>query len=367
MKFSCTQENLNRGLQLVAHIATRNINLPILQNILIEADNGTIMLSATNLEIGVRVKIRGKVEEAGTFSLPGQLLMNYVNLLPDERVDCHLIGKEFSITVGDQKTIIKGEVASEYPILPTIKKDNPYTLVKKDFELSLQQTIIAASLDETRPEIAGIFYKCDATTLTLAATDSYRLAEKKVIFSQSSGDVSSIIPQRSNQELLRIMQLVSTEAVSLYFSDNQVGCDIGEVEFVSRVIEGNFPQYQDVIPTQGNATVSLEIKQWIKAIKSVALFSKSGINDIQLDFSPSKQLLTISAINAQLGENTTNLPIKGSGQDVTIVFNYRYLLDGLQQLPGTTVECLLIDSISPAVFSSDQDETYCYIIMPIKQ
>ncbi|MDP3971054.1 MAG: DNA polymerase III subunit beta [bacterium] len=367
MKFSCTQENLNRGLQIVGHIANRNVNLPILQNVLIQAKDGKISLSSTNLEIGVRVSIRGKIEEEGEFTLPAQLLSSYINVLTTERIDCILNGKEFNIIADEQNTVVKGEMATEFPILPEVEKVESFILNRELLERALQQVVIAASFDETRPEIAGVLFDFTNNELILAATDSYRLAEKKIPVTKQGKEIKVILPQRSAQELLRVIQATKEENVIIYASETQLACEMGEIEFVSRVIEGNFPDYHQIIPQQGNTTISLVSTDLITAVKGAALFSKTGINDVKLSFSKEDNTVSINAVNAQLGENTTKLSCVVEGQDNTAVFNYRYLLDGLQQVQKGEVEIKIIDSISPGVFRGKRDETYTYVIMPIKQ
>lgn len=367
MKFSCTQENLQRGLAVLGRIAGKNSNLPILQNILIKAEGGAITLSATNLEIGVKAIIRGKVDTEGSFTLPAQLLSNYVSLVTAERIDCELSGKEFRITADGQATVMKGEVASDFPILPVVDTTHQHRVLKTDIELALQQTVIAAAVDETRPEIAGVWLAFRQNTLTAAATDSYRLAERKVPLQASALETQVIVPQRSAQELLRIIQSTVAEEIVFYTSDSQFGCLIGDVEFMSRVIEGNFPDYAQIIPQTGNTTAQLEVAAFSKAVKGAALFSKTGVNDIELGFMPTDNVIQIKAVNVQLGQNVTRLPGQVTGEPVTIVFNHRFLLDGLQHLQGQTVSIMLLNSISPAIFRSVTDPNYTYIIMPIKQ
>lgn len=367
MNFSCTQENLNRGLQVVSHITTRNTNLPILQNVLIATANGIITLASTNLEIGIRTHVRGKVEVDGSFTLPAQLFSNYVNLITAERVDCVLDDNSFHVKANGQQTVIKGEPASDFPILPDIEKSSAYTAPKQALEVGLQQTVIAASIDETRPEIAGVLFSMGDKSLTLAATDSYRLAEKKIEVLESAQPCRVILPQRSAQELLRILQNSDTEKVTIYTTETQLACEIGDTEFVSRVIEGTFPDYEQIIPEHGNTIVTLPTQELVKAVKGAALFSKTGINDIEVSVTQDHNQIAITAVNAQLGENTTKLSAKVQGPDTTIVLNYRFMLDGLQQMKAEEVVFHINNGISPAVCRPVSAEQYTYVIMPIKQ
>lgn len=367
MKFSCTPENLKHGLLTVSRVASKNTNLPILQNVLLKAADGMIILAATNLEIGVQVTIRGKVDEAGSFTLPAQLLTNYVSLLSTDRVDCSLQGKELNISANGQTTTMKGEEAVDFPILPNIEQTHTYRIMKTEFELALQQAIVAAAVDESRPEIAGVCFSFTPKQLVLAATDSYRLAERTVVLTAGATEQKVIVPQRSAQELARLLQGIIADEVTIYVSDAQFACRFADVEFVSRLVEGKFPDYEQIIPKSGQTTAWLQKDEFIKAVKGAALFSKTGVNDISLNFSSADQTVQIKAANVQLGQNTTTQTAKVEGEDVTITFNYRYILDGLQTMVGNEVRFLANSTMSPGLFQAVTDERFVYIIMPIKQ
>lgn len=370
MKFSCTQENFERGLQLVSRIASKHTNLPILQNILLRAENGMITLSATNLEIGVQTQVRGKIDQPGSFTIPATLLQNYISLLPPGRIDCVVEGMEFHLATTDHSSRIKGEEATDFPILPQIEKQNPFTWLRSDFTQALQQVIVAASLDESRPEIAGIFFHNQANTFILAATDSYRLAEAKITLTQpTTANIKTVLPQRSAQELLRLLQTLELiELVECAVSENQLVCWCGDVIFVSRLIQGRFPDYEQIIPQRGSTTIRFQRDAAVKAIKSTALFSKTGVNDIEFSVQPQTQSVAFRAMNVQLGENTTSLKSEVEGEPLTIIFNHRFLIDGLQHMRGEQVEFTAADRNSPGLFrSTDPTQTYRYVIMPIKQ
>lgn len=368
MKFSCTKENLNKGLTAVGHIATKQTNLPILQNVLLQAKAGQITLFTTNLEIGIRSSSRGKIDEEGDFTLPAQLFSNYINLLPSERIDCILQGNELKITSDQQQTSIKGEVASEFPLFPEIDKANTYTIERLAFMNGLRQVLVAAALDDTRPEIAGVFFHINTTTLILAATDSYRLAEKQLtLLTATDKEIKIIVPAYSAQELLRILELNDSAQITLVITEHQLACLANEMEFVSRLVEGNFPEYQQIITKQGNTTIVLPVKQLIKAVKGAALFSRNGINDITMIVQPSNNTIEIKATNVQLGDNSALVPATITGAEVAVTFNYRYLLDGLQQISSSQVKCILTDGTSPVGLFPDDQQKYSYIIMPIKQ
>ncbi|MFA5995993.1 MAG: DNA polymerase III subunit beta [Patescibacteria group bacterium] len=368
MKFSCTKDNLNQSLQIVSHVATKQTNLPILQNVLLQVADGIIKLFTTNLEIGIRVIVRGKVETAGNFTLPAQLFANYINLLTTERVDCVLNGNELAITSEQQQTIMKGLEATDFPVFPEIDRSCKYIINKQRLQRNLQQVIIASALDETRPEIAGVLFWFKERQLILAATDSYRLAEKKGLLEvEGDQEYKVILPYAAAQELLRILEAIEIEQVDLFVTEHQLACVIKDIEFVSRLVEGNFPEYQQIISLQGNTVARLLVKQLIKAIKGAALFSRQGINDVTLTVNPDNNTIEIKAANMQLGDNTIMLAANIKGQAASITFNYRYMLEGLQQIDSANVNIIIIDEISPVVLQAEQQTDYAYVIMPIKQ
>jgi len=217
MKIICTQENLSGGLQLVSHIASKNISLPILNNVLLKAEKGVLKLLATNLETGITCKVRGKVEKEGS----------YVNLLPKENIAIEQIDQNLKIESTNSKTLIKGIEASEFPLIPHVEPVNTYKIKTKLLKEALNAVAFAVSFDETRPEINGVYFSFKDNTLTMAATDSYRLAEKKIKLEQQVEDYEIIIPIKTIQELIRIIGEDDQEII-INSSDNQILFSIGE-------------------------------------------------------------------------------------------------------------------------------------------
>lgn len=379
MKISCTQENLNQGLFVVSHIASKNTALPILNNILIQAKENTIKLSATNLEIGVSCVVRGKTEADGDFTVQSKLLADYVALLPKERVDLSTQPKNqvLEVICKNHSTKIKGQLSTDFPLIPEIEKNKAAVLDYNDFRQALNQVVFAVSVSESRPEINGVLFNFVKDKLTLAATDSYRLAEKSInlISGSQISDQSVIVPARTLQELQRILgsfkdpaAISNIEEVKIYLAENQILFVLGEVELISRLVEGQYPDYQQIIPQQSNTKASLSVSEFINATKTASLFTRSGIYDVNLEFSPDKKEIVVSSVNNQLGENISRLNAEISGDANTIVVNYRYLLDGLQNLEASQVEINVIDANSPCVLKPiGKDSDYLYIIMPIKQ
>lgn len=385
MKIFCTQENLNQGLFVVSHIASKNTALPILNNILIQSKDKAIKLSATNLEIGVSCIIRGKIEQEGEFTVQSKLLADYVSLLPKDQVDLLVIDNQnkeaqnqlLEVKCKNHQTKIKGQPATDFPLIPQIERNNPYILNYQKFHQAVGQVVFAVSVSETRPEINGVLFNFIDGKLTLAATDSYRLTEKSVNLEKGSVSVPQrvIIPTRTLQEIQRILgsfkdpaAISDIENIEIYLAENQILFVFGDIELISRLVEGQYPDYRQIIPQQSNTKVTLPVSEFIKATKTTSLFTRSGIYDVNLEFLPDKKEVVISSANNQLGENVSKLSSEISGENNNIVVNFRYLLDGLQNINSDQVEVSVIDSSSPCVLKPvGKESDYLYIIMPIKQ
>ena len=366
MKVSCTKENLIHGLQVVSHIASKNITLPVLNNVLLKAHDGALEVSATNLELAVITKIRGKVEEEGAFTVQAKLLTDFVSLLPDERVDFELQEQSIRVHAKNSQTIIKGTEASEFPLIPTVEKKYEYICLAADIRAGISQVAFAVSADESRPDINGALFSVHNKELTLVGTDSYRLAERKVPLQAAGGDHDVIVPSKTLYEVLRIMGDEQGDVV-ITVGENQMVFTFGSTTLISRTIEGRFPDYTQIIPKSHKTHVRASAAECAQAIRTASLFCKSGVNDVTLQFIPDKKELAISALNNQLGENTTVVHAKITGQNNDAVFNYRYLLDGLSAMNTKEVELTIEDRDSPGVIRPADGVSYIYVVMPIKQ
>ncbi len=365
MKFSCTQENLHRGLEMVARASGKNAALPILSNVLLKAESTGITLSATNLEIGISCSVRGKVEQPGSYTVQSKLLNDFIALLPDERIDLAFDQGALLVKTDQTQTTLKGIPSEEFPLIPTLERTNPIHVSGSLLRQAITQTIFAAAYDSSRPEISGVFFRVDGKTLVLAATDSYRLAERRIEINQPADPKSAIVPVRALQELLRILDH-ETEHVELYLSDNQLLVVIGDIELVSRLIEGQYPDYEEILPKDSHTKATLPVAEFTRVIKSASLFCKTGINDVTVSLSPSGEV-TVRAANSQLGEHQTSLKGEVQGQATTVIFNYRYLLDGLANLSTDTALLQVSDAESPGLLLPTNEQPYRYLVMPIRQ
>ncbi len=368
MKIICTQENLNYGLGLVSHIANKNSNLPILNNVLIKAEKEGITLITTDLEIGVKVFVRSKVEEEGAFTVDAKLLNNFINLLPKENITLTL-GEDNNLEVKskNQDTTIRGMEAEDFPLIPEIPKDNEIEILSLDLKKSLSQVIFAASLDNTRVEINAVNFNFKGEQLTLAATDSYRLAEKKIKIANQSKESNLIIPLKTLQELLRILNENSEKNLKIYFNENQIMFSLDGVELVSRVIDGNYPDYKQIIPDKFNTNIKCDADKLLPAIKAVSLFCKQGINDVRVSFDNVTNEIVITTASAHAGKSLAKVPAEIKGENNDIIFNYRYIIDGLNNIDQKEVFININNNTSPGLIGPVGHDDYIYLVMPIRQ
>lgn len=371
MRFVCTQENLYTGLSVVARAVTKDNTLPVLGNILMKTEEGGLRLAATNLEIGVRTIVRGRVEEEGEFTAPAKLLVDYINNLPKERIT--LRQKEGTLEVETKQNTAKmqGTPADEFPLIPVVQDRKVADVLMSDLKLSLQQTVFAAAQDTSRPEIAGIYISFEENQLRLAGTDSFRLAEKLVPAKNVIADQEAVIvPTRAAQELSRILDsdVESDGIVAIYLSQNQILFQFGEIEFTSRLVEGSFPDYQQIIPQEFNTDAVVDQNTLTSALKTTGLFARTGSNQLNLTFKSDRKQLELAARADQLGENQAEVPAKINGRTETIVLNYQYLLDGLAAMTAQEVTLKINDTQNPIMLKphGTGQGGFLYLIMPIK-
>ena len=374
MKFSCLQENLTEGLNISSHIASLNkTSLPILNNILLTAKKGELKISSTNLEMAIEVKIRAKVEKEGSITIPAQILNNYINFLPKQALKFEANKNNLIISAEKQKTKIKGISSEEFPIIPKIDSKSKYLLKSEELKNALEKTIFAISSSEVRMELSGALFsfknKDNKKQLTIVGTDSYRLTEITIILlekNNSKEDKDIIIPLKTLQEVLKVIKGDKGNNIELYLSENQILFIYQDIEIISRIINGKYPDYKQTIPTNIKTKALVNREEFIRIVKSASFFSKLGINDINIKFLPKKNQLIISSVNDQIGENEAVLDADIIGDSNEIVFNYRYLIDGLNNISNEEISLEIINDDSPGLIKSGKDKNYFYLIMPIK-
>lgn len=323
-------------------------------------------LTTTNLEIGITATVRGKVEKGGKLTVNARLFTDIVHLAPSEQIELTTEGQTLIIHSGETESKLKGLPAEDFPILPKVDSATTYAIPSGVFAPAAQQVVFAAAQDESRPELSGVLFSFGEGGLTLAATDSYRLAEKKVPLAEQAASRRVILPGRSVNEALRILETGEAE-LTLVIGENQALFRMGDAELITRTIEGQYPDYAQIIPKEHATSAVIESAKLTAAVRAANLFCKPGSNDITFAFDPKKRELSVSATNPQLGEHVGRLKAEVEGSPATIVFNGRYILDGLASLGGDAVRFVLMNEASPGVLRGEGQEDYLYLVMPIRQ
>jgi len=374
MHIICLQENLKQALNITEKIIGRNLTLPILNNLLLSIEGSRLKISSTNLEIGINSWVTGKVQDKGSITIPARLLTDFINNLPNEKVELKVKDKQLDVKCRKFKASLKGLPADDFPIIPKIKDKALLKIKGSVLKNGLAQVVEMASLSESRPEISGILMKFDSSasgsgnnSIKLAATDSFRLAEKDLEInsnSKISKTQSIIIPQRTVQEINRILGEEETE-VEVILSGNQILFDLGYAQVISRLIEGQYPDYQQIIPDSFQTQVTVDRSELISNIKIASLFS-GKINDIKISINPQKSFLEVLAKDADIGENKSKIEAEIQGKEVAVIFNHKYLLDGLNNIFSDKVILGLNDEAKHVVARPVGDTSYTYVIMAIK-
>lgn len=365
MELTVTQENLSRALTVVGRVASTKTQLPILSNILLRTDGARLLIAATNLEIASTQYIGAKIVTPGAITIPARLITEFVSNLPKGSIDLKVVGDNLTITSGGYHSVINGVIADDFPELPTINEDSSisYSIKNEEFKQAVSQTIITASNDATRPVLTGVYWHSFEGSLFLAATDGYHLSERQLI--ETKSDVSAIIPVTTLQEVLRTI-IDEVEMIDVLFDETQVRFRLGEAEIISRLIDGNFPDYRQLIPKTSEVHFEVAKQEFVRVVKIASLFARESGGSITLTVDGEKKLVSIHSIASQLGENTSELSAEITG-DGAITLNSRYLSEALSVIEDDTVSFGFNGKIAPSILKSAAPTTnYYHVIMPLK-
>ncbi len=362
MKLQVTQENLNRALNTVARVANARGTLPILSNILIKTVNNRLSIAATNLDIAITHYIGAKVSDEGSVTVPARLMQDFVSSLPSGVIELDLDETKLRIATDQYKSVVNGIAADDFPVMPAIADGKSWTIPGPALKKALQQVVVAASGDESRPVLTGVLFHAVDGELLLAATDSYRLAEKKL--GPNKNEVNLLVPASAAQDLLRIVSDFEEDA-RVTHDDQQVLFQVGDVDLVARLIDGKYPDYRKLIPAKFSTEAVVKRADLLNVTKVSSLFARESAGSVTINVEEKDSSLQIHSIASQLGENTAtaNGKISGSG---SITLNSKYLLDALHALEGEDVSFSFNGKLEPTLLADPKNKDYLHIIMPLK-
>jgi len=369
MKLSILQENLNKGLSIGLRAIASRPQLPVLSHVLLTAEKGRLKIASTDLETGVNLWVGAKIEKEGSISVPAKILADFISSLPPEKINLESQKGILKVDSGHFKARFNGLASSEFPKMSSGKGEPVLAIAGQSFVKAASQVAFAAASDETRPVLTGIYLFAKESFLVMVATDGYRLSFKKIKHSgkQLSNEhlkKGLIIPARVFQEASKVVE--GEEEVKIYFSSsaNQLIFRIGEVEIITRLIEGTFPEFEKIIPKEGKTKVLIETNGFTKAVRSASIFARESADIVRFGFK--KGELEVSANAAEVGENKTSVDIKLEGDEDKIAFNSRYLIDFLNIAGSESFSFEMSGSLSPGVFRLEKDPSFLHVIMPVR-
>jgi DNA polymerase III subunit beta len=362
MKFNATKEKILEGLQQVQNVVSTRTTLPILSNVLLQAKEGTVNLTTTDLDVGVRGGFEANVDKAGATTLPARRLFTIIRELPSSEISVEVDGKNAaSIRSGQSFFKILGLPEEEFPPLPKFENAKVVTMRQKDLRDGLRKTAYAISTDETRYVLNGVLFSFKENKLTLVATDGRRLAMVDIELEfPRSHEADIIIPTKAVTELQRL--LTDDGDVKISVGNGQIAFDLNNTLLVSKLIEGNYPNYKQVIPSEAKERVTLERETFLNSLRRVSLLASDKSNSIKLSFS--KNNIEITANTPEVGEARESLPVVYKGRDFSIAFNPEFLMAPLRNLAEDEIFFDLIDEMSPGVLKIQTP--FLYVLMPMR-
>ena len=375
MKSIILKENLKNALSAGERISTKSISLPILSSLLLSAEKNFLQIEATDLEVGLRFRILSKNEEEGRVVIPSKSFSQFLGLVKESQITLVAENNNLTILGKGFKTTLRGLGPEDFPIIPSLKGNEPFLKIEtQTLCKGLASVAGFTGQTQTRPEISGVLFLFQKNMLKLVATDSFRLGEKTLYLKEENSlDASLILPAKTCRELVGIFgelpgELCITVSPTLVAFDyeNQERPELPKIQLISRVIEGEYPHYQDVIPAKHETTVLVERAEFLNQLKAASLFT-GKTSEVRLVFDEKEQAVEFSAKNLDTGEHTSSMKAKVEGARQEISFNWRFLVDGILHMEDDEIEVGITGQESPATLKPKAMEGYLYVAMPIKQ
>lgn len=363
MKLFCLQGNLKDALNIVERSVGQNSTLPVLSNIFLEADNSQLKISATNLEIGIITWIPSKVEEKGEICVQSKIISGFINNINNGKTEIELKNKTLNIKKDNYKANILTTNSKNFPIIPKIKSNKKIKIKQKDLKNGINKTINSAATNNLKPEITGIYFNFKKNNLKTVSTDSFRLAEKQINFEGVIEDKTNfILPIKTAQELSRLLK-DGEDDVILLLDQNQIMFDFNNIQIFSKLIDGQYPNYEQIMPKNFKTKSIVKKQDFLSALKIASVFCGKN-NDIKIKIN--KNSVEIVSQDNEKGENENELEAKTNGPGLDAVFNYRYLIDGLNNIDDEDIVLNFNEKNTPVLITGQKEGDYNYIVMPVR-
>lgn len=366
MKIECIKEQLEEALNKADKIAGKNTTLPILSGFHLEADQNSLVIKATNLDLGISINLPVKVTEPGVVVVPAHIISSFVtSLSKDRNITMTTKDQILEIKTSSTKTNIKTLPSEEFPIIPELSEDNAFSMPARDFVFGIRSVIYSAAVGSIKPELSSISITHEGEFLVFAATDSFRLAEKKIRIKKMPHFKQILIPQKNALEIIKIFDR-GEEELSISIAEHQIALRSQGVYLTSRIIEGTFPDYRQIIPKDKVSTATVLKQDLINSLKTSLIFS-DAFNQLTLKLSPVAKSFEIESKNTNIGESVHRVESVLEGEDLAINVNHRYFTDCFQSITTDSLLLNFAGQAKPIVIQGIGDTSFLYLVMPMNQ
>lgn len=365
MKFECSTDELAEAVQIAARFIERRANLPVLSSVLVLAEKGRLTLRATNLECGVELTVPAKVQAEGVVAVSGAVLAGFLGNARGKVVSASLQGEVLKLETDRASASIKTLPHEDFPVLPRVSATTSLSMKAADLVKAVRSVVYCASTSAVKPELQSVLLYADGGKLVSAATDSFRLAEKTTSLRAGGSVPQLLVPTRNAAELMRLLEHSSGE-VELYYNEHQISTHIGNTYYTSRLIDGAFPNYRQIVPKAFSTEVVVLREELATALKSLSIFSDKFLQ-VSLTIDPAKKAVLLSSRNPDVGEQVSTIRATISGDGLTMNFNSRYLADSLQAVVGESVRIQSNGPGKPILIKDAADDTFYYLAMPMNR
>jgi DNA polymerase-3 subunit beta len=365
MKLECGIEKIKNGISQTERITGKNLTLPILNSILLIASGKSLKLRSTNLSLGVEIEIPAKIEKEGIVAVSGGVLSGvFSNMNPNDKVTLESVDGNLLIKTAKNKIKLKGQPHDDFPTIPRVE-GSQFDIESKKLVEGIKSVYYSSSVSDIKPEISSVYIYTNEDNLVFVATDSFRLAEKKIRVKNIEEISGILIPFKNIPEILRIFGDY-TGSLKVCFSKNQISFSSDNIYLTSRVIDGVFPDYRQIIPKTPKTEAVVLKQDLLSALKISNIFSDK-FNQINLTIKIKEKLFELSSVNNDIGENKTELDAAIKGEDADLSFNYKYFLDCFQSISTDSVAIKITESTRPIVVTPISDPSFTYLIMPMNR
>lgn len=366
MNIECIKDKLSYAVAKAERITGKNISLPVLSCILLEAENSTLTIKSTNLDLGLEITVPVKVNKPGKVAVSGSVLYNFIsNITNDKNVSLELINGNLKVSTKHSESLIKAFPVDDFPNIPKVVSDKPFTFNVPSLIKGFKSVMYSSSVSTIRPVLSSILLASEEDSVVFVATDSFRLAEKRVGVKKHKEFSQILIPFKNVGEIIRTLEDIK-EDVNVYLNENQIAFSFGEIYITSRVIDGTFPDYKQIIPKEIKTEVTVLKQDLISSLRISNIFSDK-FSQVTFQISPKDKVFKIITKNMDVGENTSNLDAVIKGDSLTISFNYKYIVDCFQSIDGDSITLSLSDVSRAMIIKGTNDNSFTYLVMPMNK